>query len=246
MFKKTILFSTILSLVFLSACSLKKDNVISIEEAKVKTEKFVNENFMDPEYPVTIVSVVEDEQTDLYKASIDLGNGELIDAYISKDGKKFFPQAYEIAELEKTLNQDTTESEGDTASVNTSNDSGTEINADYFNESADFESDKKVVIYFFWGDGCPHCSSQKTAMSAWAEKYSDIEIKTYETWNNTDNRVVLESLAAAYNTTVQGVPMTFIGDKFWVGYADSFGEEMQAKIDECLKGSCENPGKRIK
>jgi glutaredoxin len=244
MFKKTILFSAILSLVFLSACSLKKDNTISIEEARAKTENFVNENFMDPEYPITITSMVEDEQTDLYKASIDLGDGQLIDVYTSKDGKKFFPQAYEIAELEKALSPE--EAEAGNELISADNNTNTEINLDLFNESADFESDKKVVVYFFWGDGCPHCAGQKTAMTAWFEKYSDIEIKTYEVYVNDNNRTILESLAAAYNTTVQGVPMTFIGDKFWVGYADSFGLEMQAKIDECLKGSCENPGQRIK
>jgi len=245
MFKKTILFSAILSLDFLSACSLKKDNTISIEEARVKTESFVNENFMDPEYPITITSMVEDEQTDLYKASIDLGDGQLIDTYISKDGKKFFPQAYEISELEKALNSEDAEIENEAVSIDNNN-ANTEINLDLFNESADLESNKKVVVYFFWGDGCPHCARQKTAMTSWFEKYSDMEIKTYEVYNNDDNRAILEDLAAAYNTTIQGVPMTFIGDKFWVGYADSFGEEMQNKISECLSGSCENPGQRIK
>jgi len=53
-------------------------------------------------------------------------------------------------------------------------------------------------------------------------------------------------MAKAYGTTVQGVPMTFIGDKYWVGYAESMETEMTNKIDECLKGNCENPGDRLK
>lgn len=254
MFKKTILFSTILSLIFLSACSLKKEDTISIDEAKVKAEEFINKNFVDPAYPVSITSIVEDEQTDLYKTSVDLGNGQIIDAYISKDGKMFFPQAYEIAEIEQALNADS-----NNENVNIDNNEAVSpengnivspevsVSEDYFNEAANFESDKKLAIYFFWGDGCGHCAGQKTAMKAWAEKYPDIEIKTYETWGNDNNRIIFENLASAYGTAVQGVPMTFIGDKTWVGYADSYGVEMQAKIDECLKkGDCENPGKRLK
>lgn len=258
MFKKTILFSTILSLIFLSACSLKKEDVISIDEAKIKAEEFINENFVDPAYPVSIVSIIEDEQTGLYKTSVDLGNGQIIEAYISKDGKMFFPQAYEIAEIEQALkaepnvevNDESIDVDNNETLSSENNDAVSSevlVSEDYFNEAANFESDKKLAIYFFWGEGCGHCAGQKTAMKAWAEKYPDIEIKTYETWNNNDNRVIFENLASAYETSVQGVPMTFIGDKTWIGYADSYGVEMQAKIEDCLnKGNCENPGKRLK
>lgn len=213
---------------------------LTLDEAKVKAEKFINDNFADPAYPIKIVSIEEAEEEGLYKLKIDIGSGEMIDSYISIDGKKFFPQSFNVEELEKSA---ATEEATTTANTGTST---TEASDERFNEGADFNSEKKVVIYFFWGDGCPHCSAQKTAMQAWLDKYPDVEIKTYETWANTDNRDLLESFASAYDTTVQGVPMTFIGDKYWVGYADSLEAEMTAKIDECLTKTCENPGKRVK
>lgn len=243
MFKKTILFTAILSLVFLSACSLKKEKELTLEEAKVRAEQFINENFMDPAYPIEISNIFYDKQTGLYKFSIDLGEGQTVDSYISKDGKKFFPQAYEISELEKTLNGS---DEGQTQADVTGQNSGSTTTSANFNESASLSTEKKLAVYFFWGDGCPHCSNQKTFMAKWAEKYPDVEIKTYETWNNQDNGAILEKLASAYGANVQGVPMTFIGDKYWVGYTDSLGAEMEKKIDECLAGKCENPGDRIK
>lgn len=107
------------------------------------------------------------------------------------------------------------------------------------------KNDNEVFVYFFWGDECPYSASQKNAMDDWVNKYPNIKIKTYETWSDINNRAILESLASAYNTTVQGVPMTFIGDQFWIGYADFFGEEMQTKIDECTKVRCEDAIKRI-
>jgi thiol-disulfide isomerase/thioredoxin len=216
----------------------EKRDILTLDEAKVKAENFINENFADPSAPISIVSIEEAEEKGLYKLKVDIGGGEIIDSYISDDGKKFFPQAFDMAELEGNSEADQTEA--------VSSESSTEAFDERFNEGADFNSEKKVVIYFFWGDGCPHCANQKTAMKNWLDKYPDIEIKTYETWANTENRDLLESLATAYDTTVQGVPMTFIGDKYWVGYADSLGSEMTAKIDECLEKTCENPGKRLK
>ncbi|MCK9438916.1 MAG: thioredoxin family protein [Patescibacteria group bacterium] len=216
----------------------EKRDVLTLDEAKIKAEKFINENFADPSAPISIVSIEEAEEKGLYKLKVDIGDGEIIDSYISDDGKKFFPQAFNMAELE-------TNGEADQAEAVGSETSNTEVSDERFNEGADFNSEKKVVIYFFWGDGCPHCSNQKTAMQSWLDEYPDVEIKTYETWANVENRDLLESFAAAYDTTVQGVPMTFIGDKYWVGYADSLGSEMTAKIDECLEKTCENPGKRV-
>lgn len=217
---------------------MDKKGVLSLDEAKVKAEKFINENFADPSFPIKIVSIEEAEEKGLYKLKVDIGNGELIDSYISNDGKKFFPQSFDMVELEKSLNNE--------EATNTSAVDSLEVSDEGFNEGADFNSEKKVVIYFFWGDGCPHCANQKTAMKEWLTKYPDVEIKTYETWANEENKAILESFASAYDTTVQGVPMTFIGDKYWVGYAESLNTEMKAKIDECLTKTCENPGKRIK
>jgi len=210
----------------------KTSDVISLDEAKVKAEKFINENFVDPNFPVTIVSIEEAEEKGLYKLNIDIGGGEIVESFISNDGKKFYPQAFDMVELAKELNGE------QEVSAPTGID-------ERFSEGADFSSDKKTVVYFFWGDGCPHCANQKAAMSSWLDQYPDMEIKTYETWANAENGQILEAMAAAYGQTVQGVPMTFIGDEFWVGYADSLGAEMKSKIDECMSGSCENPGERL-
>ncbi len=237
--KKTILFTAVFSLIFLSACGIKKEKELTMEEAQAKAEQFINDNFMTSGASVVISNMTDDEQTGLYKFSLDLGDGQSYDSYISKDGKEFFPQAYNIAELKKTLNTTTDETTATSSEDST-------INEASFNESVDYATDKKVAVYLFWGDGCPHCASQKTAMSDWTTKYPDIEIKTYETWNNTDNATKLEAMAKAYNTTVEGVPMTFIGDKYWVGYSDDMETEMTNKIEECLKSGCENPGERLK
>ena len=240
MFKKSIFLVAILSLVFLSACGLKKEKELTLEEAQVKAEQFINEHFMDPSYPVEIDRIEKDDQTGLYKFYIDLGDGELVESYISRDGKVLFPQAYDMAELEETLN-------GGEQSIE-EQDAVQVIDVDSGENSDDVPSaslgSEKVVIYFFWGEGCPYCDRQKEAMESWANKYPSIEIKDYETWDNESNRSILEGMASSYGTSVQGVPMTFIGDKYWVGFSDSLGAEMESKLKECSEKSCEDPGKR--
>ncbi len=98
-----------------------------------------------------------------------------------------------------------------------------------------------VVVYFFWGDGCPHCAHEKPFLEEMQQKYPMIEIKMFETWKNPDNAQLFSDVAKAYGTTAQGVPTTFIGDKYWVGYADYMGEEMEAKITSCIDNGCINP-----
>ncbi|MDD5086287.1 MAG: hypothetical protein PHV16_00900, partial [Candidatus Nanoarchaeia archaeon] len=37
----------------------------------------------------------------------------------------------------------------------------------------------KVLANFFFGEGCPHCTSQKPYLNKWADKYPEIEIKAF-------------------------------------------------------------------
>lgn len=72
----------------------KEKGVLSPEEAKIKTEKFINDNLMMPGIKATIVNV--EEEYGLYKVSVDVGTGETIESYIDKKGVNFYPQAFEI------------------------------------------------------------------------------------------------------------------------------------------------------
>ncbi len=107
--------------------------------------------------------------------------------------------------------------------------------------SAQTDPSSEVTVYFFWGDGCPHCAAEKPFLEEMQQKYPEIEIKMFETWKNPDNAKLFSDVAKAYGTTAQGVPTTFIDDKVWVGYADYMGDEMESKIKYCLENNCINP-----
>jgi thiol-disulfide isomerase/thioredoxin len=101
---------------------------------------------------------------------------------------------------------------------------------------------EKVTIYFFWGDGCPHCSVQKPYLEEWKKKYGDkIEVKSYETWKDSNNVALFKQVANAYGVEARGVPTTFIGEKNWIGFSSSMASEMENYIQKCIEDKCISP-----
>ncbi len=124
-----------------------------------------------------------------------------------------------------------------------SNENNQSVTGNVISESSDLAGNPdKVTIYFFWGDGCPHCAEEKPYLEDWEEKYGDkIEIKMFETWKNSDNVPLFQEAAKAYGIQARGVPTTFIGEKHWVGFSSSMAPEMENYIQSCIENKCEGP-----
>ena len=41
---------------------------------------------------------------------------------------------------------------------------------------------EKIEIYFFWGQGCPHCAKEKPFLEELKQKYPQLEIKEFEVY----------------------------------------------------------------
>ena len=94
-------------------------------------------------------------------------------------------------------------------------------------------AEQKVTIYFFRGDGCPHCADAEEFFKTIEEdeEYKGkFEIKDYEVWYDQDNERLAEKVAKAMGETLGGVPYIVIGEKTWNGYTDSYGEEIKEEI----------------
>jgi len=108
-----------------------------------------------------------------------------------------------------------------------------------------FQQDK-ITIYFFWGEGCPHCEIQKPYLEEWGEKYKNkLEIKSYETWKDSSNVHLFQEVAKAHGIQARGVPTTFIGEKHWIGFSLSMASEMEQYIQSCINAGCKNLAKDI-
>jgi cytochrome c biogenesis protein CcdA/glutaredoxin len=91
-------------------------------------------------------------------------------------------------------------------------------------------------LLFFWGDGCPHCESQKRFLDQLESDVPTLVVRRYEVWNNEANRRLFQDTASAAGTEVSGVPTTFFADRVWVGYTDRIGEEIRAAVEAAFAG----------
>jgi len=86
-----------------------------------------------------------------------------------------------------------------------------------------FAQEKQVNVYFFWGEGCPHCAHEKPYLEKLENKYPEVKIYDFEVWNSGDNRKLLIEVGKKLNTNVSGVPFTVVGEQHFTGWLN---EEM--------------------
>jgi thiol-disulfide isomerase/thioredoxin len=103
-----------------------------------------------------------------------------------------------------------------------------------------------VTIYFFWGDGCPHCAAAEPFLADLAKRYPNVEIRAYEVWKHPENREPLIRMAEKLGFEPTGVPTIFIGDRYWVGFAeDTIGAEIAATVAACARSGCPDAGSGV-
>ncbi|MCX7988569.1 MAG: hypothetical protein N2647_03920 [Thermodesulfovibrio sp.] len=103
------------------------------------------------------------------------------------------------------------------------------------------ENKKSVILYFFWGEGCPYCEKQKEYLKSLKNKYPQLEIKDYEVWHNQAPRELLITMSKAYGINPNGIPVTFIGDKSFIGFNHDIATKIEQTLKLCLKNKCEDP-----
>ncbi len=101
-------------------------------------------------------------------------------------------------------------------------------------ETTAAEADTRAVVYFFHGDGCPHCEEATEWFKSIQEEYGSMfKIIRYETWNNSANSELMQKVAQFRNDDASGVPYIICGDQSWIGFAaDTMGPEITEKIQQ--------------
>ena len=98
-------------------------------------------------------------------------------------------------------------------------------------EVASEETNSKVKLYFFRGEGCPHCAEAEEFFESIQEEYGQyFEIVDYETWYNEENAELLQKVGEVRDEEIGGVPYILIGNKSWAGYAADYDEDIKAAI----------------
>ena len=89
----------------------------------------------------------------------------------------------------------------------------------------------KVTLYFFHGDGCPHCAEEEVFLESIEEKYPDLNIVKYEVWYNDENAELLSQVEEAFSITRSGVPTNVIGSTVISGYSEAVGSKITRAIE---------------
>lgn len=95
---------------------------------------------------------------------------------------------------------------------------------------------KKINVYFFYGDGCPHCEELIEFLNSLPEKYNNyFDLYTMEVWYNEENNKLMKDLVGKLGEEVEGVPCLIIGDQVFFGYSTSMDQELKKAIKEEYK-----------
>lgn len=93
------------------------------------------------------------------------------------------------------------------------------------------KEETKVNIYFFWGNGCPHCKEEFEFFNEIEKEYGSMyNLYTYETWYNEKYATLAKELGKLLNVDIKGVPFTIIGEKSFSGFGEKIKEEIKNTI----------------
>lgn len=103
-------------------------------------------------------------------------------------------------------------------------------------------ADNQVNLYFFYGNGCPHCAKEEIFLDNLERENENIKIYSYEVWNNRENGKLLSRIGKELNLDITGVPVLIISDQAIVGYysEDTTGAKIKAIISDYLTNGCED------
>lgn len=106
-----------------------------------------------------------------------------------------------------------------------------------------------VNIYFFTGEGCPHCAQMKEYLQeSLSSDYDEENIKIYEfeVYKNRQNALMLKEAAETLDAQVSGVPFLIIGDETYIGFSETMTPKtVNDRIDYCLSNNCSDSVKNI-
>ena len=96
-----------------------------------------------------------------------------------------------------------------------------------------------VNLYFFWGNGCPHCAKEEELLKQFKNDYPYLHIYEYEVYGDFKNMTLLQKVAIKLNARVDGIPFTIIGDKYYSGFSEvSSPADLANRIAECRNKEC--------
>lgn len=96
----------------------------------------------------------------------------------------------------------------------------------------------KVVVYLFWGKGCPHCAQEETFLASLKKKYTMMEIREFEVWKDKKNADFFHTVMKAAGAKSVGVPATIVGDRLFFGFNARTAKAIEDSLVKCIEQGC--------
>ncbi|MCX6818811.1 MAG: GAP family protein [Candidatus Aenigmarchaeota archaeon] len=101
-------------------------------------------------------------------------------------------------------------------------------------------ADNSICVYFFYGEGCPHCANAEAYIHSIEAKYPNLDVHIL---NAVAESELLIGMYNAYDVPKDmwgAVPILFIGDAYFLGDT-SIIANLEAEILDCVVCDCPQP-----
>ena len=82
---------------------------------------------------------------------------------------------------------------------------------------------EKITMYFFHGDGCPHCAAEEKFIKEHKDEFRNVNIVKYEVWHNDENVDFLKQVINKFAMESRSIPYNVIGNTVITGFSESAG-----------------------
>lgn len=108
-----------------------------------------------------------------------------------------------------------------------------------------FASNNKTInIYFFHGEGCPHCAKEKLFLEKQSrDENINIRVFPFEVYHDKESVELLKRVAEKLQISTSGVPLTIIGEETVFGYSndETTGKNILKLIEQHQDGEYNDP-----
>jgi thiol-disulfide isomerase/thioredoxin len=88
----------------------------------------------------------------------------------------------------------------------------------------------KVILYYFWGTGCPVCEEAKPFLSDLARKHPQLDVRSYDVMASRESLALWIETAERFGSRPAGVPSFYIGERAFSGFSPEIAREIESTV----------------
>ncbi len=100
---------------------------------------------------------------------------------------------------------------------------------------------ERVILTFFWGVGCPHCSRAKPFLEGLQKRYPRLLIQDCEVMQQRENIPRLLEMARRHGGEARAVPVFFIGKSMFSGFSDETAQKIEQEVSQLCSDTLSHP-----